>query len=185
MWERWFRQWLNAMFWWLPGRGRADTEDREHGAERPSAQPPDTTASPESAPAAPAAAQSRPQAPAPEPAEPVKPAAEAPKPANRQTGPAKKRPAGTKPKAAEPKAAAPKTAAPKAAPASQPDDLTTIKGLGPAMQQKLASVGVTSFAELAGADAQELTDKLKPLQRTVKREAVEAWIAAAREATKG
>lgn len=65
-------------------------------------------------------------------------------------------------------------------PAPAPDDLTNIKGIGPAMQRELEALGLTTFDELASADAEALTDKLKPSQRTLTTDKVKAWIEAAR-----
>lgn len=61
------------------------------------------------------------------------------------------------------------------------DDLTAIKGIGPAMQEKLQSFGIGSFRELATADAAQLTEKIKATQAVVSKARVEEWIAAARE----
>jgi predicted flap endonuclease-1-like 5' DNA nuclease len=65
------------------------------------------------------------------------------------------------------------------APAGGSDDLTAIKGIGPAIQRKLAAVGVESFADLAAADASDLAQKIG--SRPVTAERVRAWIAEARK----
>ncbi|MDA7429803.1 50S ribosomal protein L21 [Primorskyibacter aestuariivivens] len=62
-------------------------------------------------------------------------------------------------KAAEKKADAPKAAAP----AASADDLTAITGIGPAAAKKLADAGITSYAQLAGIDADSFDAvKVKP-----------------------
>ena len=40
-----------------------------------------------------------------------------------------------------------------------PDDLTVIKGIGPAVQNKLRALGITTFAELAKADPDALLER--------------------------
>lgn len=62
-----------------------------------------------------------------------------------------------------------------------PDDLTTIKGIGPAMQDRLKGLGVATFRDLASADAGDLASRLKPSQPMISRARVEEWIEAARE----
>lgn len=75
--------------------------------------------------------------------------------------------------AARPKAAARKAAEPRARAESEankpvaapvPDDLTEIKGIGPAMQNKLRALGITTFADLAAADPDQLMARLKGTQ---------------------
>jgi predicted flap endonuclease-1-like 5' DNA nuclease len=63
-----------------------------------------------------------------------------------------------------------------------PDDLTVIKGIGPAVQRKLRSLGITTFRDLATADADELAEHLKGSQ-PVSKARVHNWIKAARERT--
>lgn len=46
--------------------------------------------------------------------------------------------------------------APTAAAPDQPDDLTTIKGIGPVFAAKLEAAGFSTFAEVAAADAAAL-----------------------------
>src|SRR5918994_427712 len=78
--------------------------------------------------------------------------------------------------AAEPEAAQPeKTVAPPV-----PDDLTVIKGIGPAIQNKLRALGITTFADLAAADPDQLMAQLKGSQ-PLSRGRVQAWTEAARE----
>jgi predicted flap endonuclease-1-like 5' DNA nuclease len=45
-----------------------------------------------------------------------------------------------------------------------PDDLTVIKGIGPAVQNKLRALGITTFADLAAADPDRLMEELKGSQ---------------------
>lgn len=64
-----------------------------------------------------------------------------------------------------------------------PDDLTVIKGIGPAVQDKLRSLGVTTFKDLATADEDDLAEQLKRFQ-PVSKARVHGWTEAARERTK-
>ncbi|MGI9647434.1 MAG: helix-hairpin-helix domain-containing protein [Acidimicrobiia bacterium] len=57
------------------------------------------------------------------------------------------------------------------------DDLTEIKGIGPKYSQQLLDLGITSFGELAGADAAALNESFDA------RADVEGWIAQARDRT--
>jgi len=74
--------------------------------------------------------------------------------------------AGVAAAAAAPKKAAPAkaAAAPKAeAAASAADDLSQITGVGPAAVKKLNAAGITTFAQLAAADAETVESaKIKP-----------------------
>jgi predicted flap endonuclease-1-like 5' DNA nuclease len=79
------------------------------------------------------------------------------------------------------KSAAPKRTGPRAAAAdpAQPGDLSEIKGIGPAIKTKLAQLGIETFADLAGADAGQLSKSLN--QRTITPERVRSWIADAKK----
>ncbi len=58
------------------------------------------------------------------------------------------------------------------------DDLTMIKGIGPKFSEALAAIGISHFDELAGADAQDVKNRLgKPVSLPQ----VKTWIEAARE----
>jgi predicted flap endonuclease-1-like 5' DNA nuclease len=61
-----------------------------------------------------------------------------------------------------------------------PDDLTVIKGIGPAVQNKLRALGITTFADLAAADPDELMKQLKGAQ-PLSRGRVRHWTEAARQ----
>ena len=63
-----------------------------------------------------------------------------------------------------------------------PDDLTVIKGIGPAVQEKLRSLGITTFRDLATANPDDLAEHLKGSQ-PVSKARVHSWIEAARERT--
>lgn len=162
MWNDLIRRWLDLAFWWLPGQsGR----ERERHAERPD----EGRESPQQA--------SRPT-PAPE-----RPAAEpAPKP---QAGPAPQAGAKAEPKPEPEPTPATATPAPETPAAGQaqggsgPDDLTRIKGIGAAMQQRLNAHGIRSFADLAAADADWLLQQLKEDKAVISRARVEEWIRAA------
>jgi predicted flap endonuclease-1-like 5' DNA nuclease len=61
---------------------------------------------------------------------------------------------------------------------AEPDDLSEIKGIGPAYRSRLEKAGVTTFAALGASDATELAEKIEaPVSR------VQAWIDAARRRT--
>ena len=64
------------------------------------------------------------------------------------------------------------------------DDLTVIKGIGPAVQAKLRSFGITGLAALAAADPEALAAKLKASQ-PISTTRVKGWIEAARDQTTG
>ncbi|MCQ3932386.1 MAG: hypothetical protein DPW16_18200 [Chloroflexi bacterium] len=58
------------------------------------------------------------------------------------------------------------------------DDLTIIKGIGPKKAEALAALGITTFNELATADANALREKSAGIGSV---EQLEEWIAAAKE----
>jgi predicted flap endonuclease-1-like 5' DNA nuclease len=119
----------------------------------------------------------------------------APEPAPRSAAPdpraARSQPAGRQ---AQAKGGAPRSAEPRARPAPKPapaqpektvappvpDDLTEIKGIGPAMQNKLRALGITTFADLAAADPDQLMAQLKGPQ-PLSRGRVRHWTEAARQ----
>jgi predicted flap endonuclease-1-like 5' DNA nuclease len=68
--------------------------------------------------------------------------------------------------------------APEADPA-RPGDLTEIKGIGPAMKTKLHDLGIKNFADLAGADPDQLAKSLA--SRPITPERVRGWIAEAKK----
>ena len=82
---------------------------------------------------------------------------------------------------------APETAPEPSEPAEPPapaaeagGDLKGIKGIGPAMQKRLAAQGIATRADLAAADPDTLTEALKAGRAVVSRAQVAGWIAAAR-----
>jgi predicted flap endonuclease-1-like 5' DNA nuclease len=83
------------------------------------------------------------------------------------------------PKRPAARAAAAKAAPPPAKPAAEPgaDDLTHIEGVGPVMQARLAKAGITTFAQLAEANADSLREQLGDVGRLAD---VGSWIAHAR-----
>jgi predicted flap endonuclease-1-like 5' DNA nuclease len=153
MWDVFVRRWFDMLFWWVP---------RKDGTRPGSGQPPRERA-PEGAP----------RSAAPEPG-----AAPA-RPAERQ-GEAKDGVARSAETRARP--------APKSAPAQPrkpvatrvPDDLTEIKGIGPAMQNRLRALGITTFADLAAADPDQLMKQLKGAQ-PLSLGRVRHWTEAARQ----
>ncbi|PYZ99432.1 hypothetical protein A6K26_009310 [Gammaproteobacteria bacterium 2W06] len=56
------------------------------------------------------------------------------------------------------------------------DDLTGIRGIGPAMQRRLTGLGIHSRADLAAADPETLTERLKADRAVVSQAQVAAWI---------
>ena len=89
----------------------------------------------------------------------------APTPTERSAGPA------VKPTAPQPE---------KAVTSPVPDDLTVIKGIGPAVQNRLRALGITTFADLAAANPDRLMEQLKGSQ-PLSRGRVHHWTEAARE----
>ena len=62
--------------------------------------------------------------------------------------------------------------------AAADEDLTTIRGIGPAMQNHLNQAGIRTFARLAQSTPDELREILGDAGRLAK---VEAWIQQAQE----
>ena len=65
---------------------------------------------------------------------------------------------------------------------SQVDDLTAIRGIGIAIQNRLNRAGITTYAQLAEAKPEEVREVLGELSRGTK---FEAWINQARELSSG
>ena len=63
------------------------------------------------------------------------------------------------------------------------DDLTVIKGIGPAIQEKLRALGIATFSDLARADPKALTERLKGPQ-PISEARVRGWTEAARQRAK-
>jgi predicted flap endonuclease-1-like 5' DNA nuclease len=176
MWDVMLRRWLDLLFWWVPRKRetprRAEQAPRERARES-AARPAEPSAGP---------------APKQQPAQRQGdgPRAEAgaraaPKPGPAQAAPAAKSGAS---RAAEPSArpaAKPSPGQPEKPVAPPvPDDLTVIKGIGPAVQNKLRGLGITTFADLAAADPDAILRGLKGSQPLTKGK-VQAWTEAARE----
>lgn len=64
--------------------------------------------------------------------------------------------------------------------APEPDDLTVIKGIGPAIREQLVAQGIHTFAELAAANPVELAAAIQGSEKQV-----EAWRSEAQELVKG
>jgi len=60
------------------------------------------------------------------------------------------------------------------------DDLTVIKGIGPAVQERLRALGIATFSDLARADPKTLIERLKGSQ-PISEARVRGWTEAARE----
>jgi predicted flap endonuclease-1-like 5' DNA nuclease len=150
MWDVFVRRWFDLAFWWLPRKQEAPPEKSPPAATKPAG--PNVT----------------------KPAEPSVREAARPTGAPRPTAapaPTKPTPASSAPAAAQPE----KTVAPPV-----PDDLTVIKGIGPAVQNKLRALGITTFAELAKADPDALLEQLKGSQ-PLTRARVHDWTEGARQ----
>jgi len=80
----------------------------------------------------------------------------------------------------EPAAGSAATEPEKAVAPPVPDDLTVIKGIGPALQNKLRALGITTFADLAAADPDAMLEQLKGSQPLTKAR-VHGWTEAARD----
>ncbi|MEM7022782.1 MAG: helix-hairpin-helix domain-containing protein [Pseudomonadota bacterium] len=64
-----------------------------------------------------------------------------------------------------------------------PDDLTAIKGIGPAVQSKLRALGIQTYDDLAKADPDRLIDQLKGSQ-PISPARVRGWTEAAASTTR-
>jgi predicted flap endonuclease-1-like 5' DNA nuclease len=64
------------------------------------------------------------------------------------------------------------------------DDLTVIKGIGPSIQTKLSSFGITTLAALAASDPETLAVKLKASQ-PISATRVKGWIEEAQDRVAG
>jgi large subunit ribosomal protein L21 len=95
--------------------------------------------------------------------------------------PRENRAAVQKDETAAPQNAEPRgSAAPRDAPRRVADDLTVIKGIGPAVQKKLIGLDNKTLSDLAEADPDALKDKLKGSQ-PISAAQVRAWTKAAGE----
>ena len=180
MWDVMLRRWLDLLFWWVPRKEATPRRAEEAPRERVP-EPAPRTAEPGARPA--------PKQPAQQPAQAEGRAARAAEPGARPA--AKPTPAQPAPAA---EAGAPRAAEPSARPAPKPtaaqpektvappvpDDLTVIKGIGPAVQNKLRALGITTFADLAAANPDELMAQLKGSQ-PLSRGRVRHWTEAARQ----
>ena len=100
-----------------------------------------------------------------------------------QSGQEKSAPAKPDAKAADADAdaVAPRRSAPNepSATAAQADDLTVIRGIGPAIARKLDALGVKTFADLAAADPENLAVKIA--SRPVSAARVREWVTEAKK----
>ena len=179
MWDVFLRRWMDLLFWWVPRKEqtprRAEPASPGRAAE-PATRPTEPTARPAPKEAAQRPAQAGGGARAAEPsARPAsKPTPTQPAPAA-QAGSAKAAEPSARPAAKATAAQPEKTVAPPV-----PDDLTVIKGIGPAVQNRLRALGITTFADLAAADPDAILRGLKGSQPLTKGK-VQAWTNAARE----
>jgi predicted flap endonuclease-1-like 5' DNA nuclease len=153
MWDVYLRRWLDLLFWWAPRKGgTAPGAGRPQAGRAPESTPRAAEPGARAARSQGAQRQEQPQAAAP------------------RTAQVRARP-GPKPAPAQPE----KTVA-----APVPDDLTEIKGIGPAMQNRLRALGITTFADLAAADPDQLMAQLKGSQ-PLSLGRVRHWTEAARQ----
>lgn len=152
MWSEFFKRWLDQIFWWLPPR---DSDHREEPGESHEEGGQRSTAE------------------SPTPREPTT----SPRPEQAPTHSAES--ARPQPRD-DARASTPEAAAAPAA-EDRSDDLTALKGIGPAMQTRLNGIGIRSFSDLARADADELTARIKESRAVISATQVQDWIAAARE----
>ncbi|QIT54662.1 DUF4332 domain-containing protein [Aquisalimonas sp. 2447] len=162
-----FKRWMDMLFWWLPRDG-----DQSRGQQPPSGQQQSGTATARkdeatSKPASPAKSS------APEPT--TSPAAASTTPDNE----AANKPGKESTKAPE-AATAPSPKAPSSA-GDAVDDLTTIKGVGPAMAARLQDMGIRTFEDLAAADIKSVTRTLREQSVVISEKKVEGWVQAARQ----
>ena len=104
-------------------------------------------------------------------------------PAKKKAAPKKEEPTAEAPKAEAKPAVTELQAAPKTAAPASNDDLTKMKGLGKVMAEKLASEGITSFAQIAGMsndDISALEEKIGAAGKFEKNE----WVAQAKDLAK-
>lgn len=153
MWDVYLRRWIDLLFWWVPRK--EETPDRAEQARREEVPEP--------------AAKSAEPSPRPAPSQPAQRRAQVEGGGHRAAGP-------TPPPTPEPAQAQPE----KAVAPPVPDDLTEIKGIGPALQNKLRALGITTFADLAAANPDQLMAQLKGSQ-PLSRGRVRHWTEAARE----
>lgn len=178
MWDIYIKRWMRFAFWWVPGIGSTsqphqdpDSPDNPPGpTERASPKPesPDSKTDPLSDRKTTVAAD---QASAPDQATaPASDSAPTKAPDDRDTGEKPEKPASAQTSSGTDEAAT-----------SDGDDLTAIKGVGPAVQKALEDAGVRSFKDLAKAEPEVLLEKVKSAQPTVSKARVESWIKGAQE----
>lgn len=152
-----------ALIWWLGGRYARDAETPDSGSDNSAnkriADDRGLAATPL---VPPPSAPEKPKAvPTKKPAVKKAEAKTAPKKKAAATKAAPKTKTATKSPAAKP--ASTKTAAPKKTKAAIPDNLELLKGVGPKLNTLLASLGITSFAQIAAwtaSDIREIDAKL-------------------------
>jgi predicted flap endonuclease-1-like 5' DNA nuclease len=175
MWDALIKRWLDLLFWWAPKKP-GGAPDRTTATARRAQQAPRAPAEPGTR-AAPRQATHRPAQPT------TARAPSASRPSARAASRSAAAPAAEAPKRSAPKATAAEPAAPepeKAVTAPVPDDLTVIKGIGPALQNRLRALGITTFADLAAANPDKLMAQLKGAQ-PLSRARVQHWTEVARE----
>lgn len=160
MWSDLFKRWLDMVTWWMP-RGTNDRDDAEagpsHASSRsggsPSSEAGQQTSASRSASGTTATSH-----------------------AGSDSSSGQKAQSSPEAKASDP-------ATEPASPSDPADDLTAIKGIGPAIKERLHDNGIRSFRDLANADVTELTSQLKE-QTAISEKRVQGWIDEARKHAK-
>lgn len=147
-----FKRWMDMLFWWLPRDGASSGTAQRPGGNADTAQ---------TAREQPAATDQTTEAP---PEAPPETAPETPAESPQETPPE----------------APPEPSKAAAVDDDAVDDLTAIKGVGPAMAARLHAMGIRTFEELAAADVKAITRQLRDQSVVISEKKVEAWVAAAR-----
>ncbi len=162
-----FKRWMDMLFWWLPRDG-----EKSKGQQPPHEKQQDGTAASRKS-----DAPSQPS-PAAKPAAPEQPTSSA---ASSTTADTESVTKSSKQSAQAPETT---TTPPPKAPSNDGDavdDLTTIKGVGPAMAARLQDMGIRTFEDLAAADVKTITRKLREQSVVISEKKVEGWVQAARQ----
>lgn len=148
-----FKRWMDMLFWWLPR-----DSNRSEGQQSPGAQREHQGTSS----AGGSAASRETQTPG-----TGEQAAAAGNTAGAATG--------------QPEAASQPQASSSVTDSEAVDDLTTIKGVGPAMAARLQEMGIRTFEDLAAADIKAVTRQLREQSVVISEKKVEGWVQAARK----
>ena len=152
-----FKRWMDMLFWWLP-RDSGQSGRQQPGGQKQPAQPEPTARAPQSETSA--TSHSTPSSAT----------------ADQASGQA----AAPQQPASSPQEST-TTAATPSSDGDAVDDLTTIKGVGPAMAARLQDLGIRTFEDLAAADSKAVTRKLRDQSVVISEKKVEGWVQTARK----